>query len=758
MMLANSVAMFTIACSLFQLGFGGVPHSAIPVTSLPPIEMLNTTLSTIAPIIPDETSTIQTVESSTELLEKIRDIMGVKKDNVKNQAVNVSNDNAQVKQYFQLLKKNIELDLHAKFETLQSRVLELENDQNHQRNIIKEKDILISELSLGTLELSAKLYQSQEKLLNITEKYIELEKSYLTVQKKIETHNDELDNERKKHSVELLNSNTEIGQLKENNKKCTDQQGVMDKSLETAKSDLVKIKETLSMKSAELDDLKQKHSIELLNSSTEIRQLKEKNEKCMDQQGELENSLKTAKSDLVKNNETQSQALDSKSAELDDLKQKHSVEILNLNMEVGKLKENNKKCTDQQGVLDKRLEIANSDLVKIKETLSVKSAELENLKQKNSIDLLKLNTEVGKLKENNKKCTDQQEELKRNLETAKLNLVKNNETQSQALDSKSAELNDLKQKNSIELLNSNTEVGQLKEKNEKCTNQQGMLERNLKEIKETLSIKSAELENLKQKNSIDLLNLNTEIGQEKDKNKKYMVQQGILEKELKENKETLSIKSSELENLKQKNSIDLLKLNTEVVQEKDKNKKCMDQQGVLEKNLETTKLDLVKNKEALSIKTAELRNLEEKSTAGFKWVKYLGNHQVEPDMVEIGVDHDGLKLVIGRASHNGDILPAKVKPEHGVAYVSYNGVEYGKTDYEIMFQTHFDWVRVENGHVPSDAVPGGKTIDGKILYVGRTIHDKVYCAGKVDPKSNKLLIPYGGKEIEYTSYEVLVMH
>ncbi|XP_044018598.1 uveal autoantigen with coiled-coil domains and ankyrin repeats-like [Aphidius gifuensis] len=694
MMLANSVAMFTIACSLFQLGFGGVPHSAIPVTSLPPIEMLNTTLSTIAPIIPDETSTIQTVESSTELLEKIRDIMGVKKDNVKNQAVNVSNDNAQVKQYFQLLKKNIELDLHAKFETLQSRVLELENDQNHQRNIIKEKDILISELSLGTLELSAKLYQSQEKLLNITEKYIELEKSYLTVQKKIETHNDELDNERKKHSVELLNSNTEIGQLKENNKKCTDQQGVMDKSLETAKSDLVKIKETLSMKSAELDDLKQKHSIELLNSSTEIRQLKEKNEKCMDQQGELENSLKTAKSDLVK----------------------------------------------------------------IKETLSVKSAELENLKQKNSIDLLKLNTEVGKLKENNKKCTDQQEELKRNLETAKLNLVKNNETQSQALDSKSAELNDLKQKNSIELLNSNTEVGQLKEKNEKCTNQQGMLERNLKEIKETLSIKSAELENLKQKNSIDLLNLNTEIGQEKDKNKKYMVQQGILEKELKENKETLSIKSSELENLKQKNSIDLLKLNTEVVQEKDKNKKCMDQQGVLEKNLETTKLDLVKNKEALSIKTAELRNLEEKSTAGFKWVKYLGNHQVEPDMVEIGVDHDGLKLVIGRASHNGDILPAKVKPEHGVAYVSYNGVEYGKTDYEIMFQTHFDWVRVENGHVPSDAVPGGKTIDGKILYVGRTIHDKVYCAGKVDPKSNKLLIPYGGKEIEYTSYEVLVMH
>lgn len=52
-------------------------------------------------------------------------------------------------------------------------------------------------------------------------------------------------------------------------------------------------------------------------------------------------------------------------------------------------------------------------------------------------------------------------------------------------------------------------------------------------------------------------------------------------------------------------------------------------------------------------------------------------------MICIGKDLDGLNLVVGRALHHGDMLPAKVKPEHGVAYVCHNGSEHMKHDFEV---------------------------------------------------------------------------
>lgn len=52
-------------------------------------------------------------------------------------------------------------------------------------------------------------------------------------------------------------------------------------------------------------------------------------------------------------------------------------------------------------------------------------------------------------------------------------------------------------------------------------------------------------------------------------------------------------------------------------------------------------------------------------------------------LISIGRDMDGMNLVVGRAMHQGDMLPAKVKPEHGVAYVCHGGAEYTKHDFEV---------------------------------------------------------------------------
>lgn len=54
-----------------------------------------------------------------------------------------------------------------------------------------------------------------------------------------------------------------------------------------------------------------------------------------------------------------------------------------------------------------------------------------------------------------------------------------------------------------------------------------------------------------------------------------------------------------------------------------------------------------------------------------------------PGMICAGRDADGATLVVGRATHNGDVLPAKAKPEHGVAYVAYGSYEHEKRSFEV---------------------------------------------------------------------------
>lgn len=42
------------------------------------------------------------------------------------------------------------------------------------------------------------------------------------------------------------------------------------------------------------------------------------------------------------------------------------------------------------------------------------------------------------------------------------------------------------------------------------------------------------------------------------------------------------------------------------------------------------------------------------------------------------------KLYIGRASHNGHLIPGKVQPSHSVCYIPYEGREIAHKNYEIL--------------------------------------------------------------------------
>lgn len=122
-----------------------------------------------------------------------------------------------------------------------------------------------------------------------------------------------------------------------------------------------------------------------------------------------------------------------------------------------------------------------------------------------------------------------------------------------------------------------------------------------------------------------------------------------------------------------------------------------------------------------------------------------------------GRDIDGSLLYVGRASHEGDQIPGKVLPLQRVMYVSYSGKEIAKQQYEILCGGNLSWIRVHgSATIPHNAVRGGQTRSGERLYIGRVNHQGSQTPGKVHPSHKSLYIPFGGSEVAYTSFELLI--
>ncbi|XP_014244050.1 natterin-4-like [Cimex lectularius] len=140
----------------------------------------------------------------------------------------------------------------------------------------------------------------------------------------------------------------------------------------------------------------------------------------------------------------------------------------------------------------------------------------------------------------------------------------------------------------------------------------------------------------------------------------------------------------------------------------------------------------------------------------FQWVPcYAG--AVPPAAVHAGMDRDGGHLFVGRAFHAGDLLPAKVAPNHGTAFVSYGGSEISKSDYEVLCSSHTAWKYARGGEVPPEAIRIGQTSDGEGLFMGRTMLDGTLTPGKVHPSHGCLYVPFDGEERRFDEYEILVL-
>lgn len=65
------------------------------------------------------------------------------------------------------------------------------------------------------------------------------------------------------------------------------------------------------------------------------------------------------------------------------------------------------------------------------------------------------------------------------------------------------------------------------------------------------------------------------------------------------------------------------------------------------------------------------------------WVPMAPYSSVPMDAVLAGHDTDGSAIYVGRAYHEGDLIPAKVIPSKNIAYVPHGGIENPKNDYHV---------------------------------------------------------------------------
>jgi len=129
-----------------------------------------------------------------------------------------------------------------------------------------------------------------------------------------------------------------------------------------------------------------------------------------------------------------------------------------------------------------------------------------------------------------------------------------------------------------------------------------------------------------------------------------------------------------------------------------------------------------------------------------------------PEGALVGGEDNGSPLYIARAEHEGGIIPGKFLAEHGVAYIPWGGAENAKDAYEVLVvsPSAVTWVDASGEAVPASAIEGGKAEDGEILYVGRVTHEGALTVGKFQPSHAKVYISYGGEEVGYEEFQVLV--
>ncbi|PXF45300.1 hypothetical protein BWQ96_04941 [Gracilariopsis chorda] len=126
-----------------------------------------------------------------------------------------------------------------------------------------------------------------------------------------------------------------------------------------------------------------------------------------------------------------------------------------------------------------------------------------------------------------------------------------------------------------------------------------------------------------------------------------------------------------------------------------------------------------------------------------------------PDSSVIGgKTKSGEPEFVGRAEHEGIMVPGKMIKSHGGVLFPYGGKEVGATTYEVLVYP-FAWKEASRGDVPEGAIQGGEEKNGNKVYVARAEIGGELTPGKMVKEAGGAFIPWGGEENSFFTYEVL---
>ncbi|XP_048770911.1 natterin-3 [Ostrea edulis] len=123
--------------------------------------------------------------------------------------------------------------------------------------------------------------------------------------------------------------------------------------------------------------------------------------------------------------------------------------------------------------------------------------------------------------------------------------------------------------------------------------------------------------------------------------------------------------------------------------------------------------------------------------------------------IRAGYEADGKPLYIARESMDGVMTPGKCGPHLHGAKIPYGGEERDVNNYEVLVlpsdkDGYYEWKKASYGNVPANAY---STDDG--MYIGRAEYSGSLIPGKVHASHQCAYVPYGGKEVKQSHYEVL---
>ncbi|XP_013175979.1 PREDICTED: uncharacterized protein LOC106124070 [Papilio xuthus] len=115
-------------------------------------------------------------------------------------------------------------------------------------------------------------------------------------------------------------------------------------------------------------------------------------------------------------------------------------------------------------------------------------------------------------------------------------------------------------------------------------------------------------------------------------------------------------------------------------------------------------------------------------------------------------------IYIARAKHRGSLCPGKYIHSQRCAYVPWGYSEHRKDKFQILCGLNIRWVNCEGKNIPENAFIGGYSeVNNEPLYIGRAQYGSDLICGKVHVLYGTCYIPHNGCEVEYQSYEILVI-